>query len=851
MSRLSSFLISLLCVLAMRAVPARPVPFIIAQEDGTQVEVCLMGDEYFHFFLTKDGVPLIEDDKGRLLESTFSTVDSLWKESRTFDSLWIEGLASASRKAVSKKAFSGQKRGLVILMQFDDYDFTYSQADIDDQFNLFGYSKNGHFGSVHDYFLDQSYGEFDLQFDVVGPYTAAKSLQYYGINSGSATDIHIGELVTEGCLMADDEVDFADYDWDGDGEVEQIFVVYAGYGEAAGAPSYTVWPHKSSLESCSRRGDGSGALMLDGVTVNVYACSSELAGRNGTSLNGIGTACHEFSHCLGLPDLYDVNYAGGVGMSYWDLMASGSYNGPEMNGEVPCGYSAYERQWAAWLDYEVLDEMCRIQNMPCLGDSPKAYVVYNDGHPDEYFVLENRQNRGWFSYVGSSQDCHGLLVTHVDYNANAWDKNLVNVMKKHQRLSWVPADCDYGTMVASSSGKQLQPSAEELEGDLFPGSQSVRDFADESHADVGGALFNQNLDGSYLLGKPISNIREADGLISFDFMGGMHVEKPQMYQPVAKGEDSFELSWTTAGEADSFSIEVIEDRHNPNDQLMISESFDGFRSATSGDDGLNDISVYIDSFTQLAGWDSKRVYVSKQGAKLDAGFLCTPLLGQSSGGITVKMSYSMPDGSSEPLCISLLDSSREVIDEKWLDAEYSGDEVGICVDIVHFEDVGSRNVAVKISTDGVAYLESFAAYDGYYEAEELEYEHILSLLTEPLEQYAVDGIIGYNYIFTGLKASAFKARVRAELDGAYSAWTDYVNIDLSAYNALNPIFSDTWAFDPLSPDIWESIPNSSDYEEGVHTIYNLQGQPLSRITTPGIYILRTPYGIQKIIFKNF
>lgn len=324
------------------------------------------------------------------------------------------------------------------------------------------------------------------------------------------------------------------------------------------------------------------------------------------------------------------------------------------------------------------------------------------------------------------------------------------------------------------------------------------------------------------------------------------MERPLLYEPVIKGEDSFELSWTTGGEADSFSIEVIEDRHNPADQLLISESFDGFRSATSGEDGLNDISVYIDSFTQKSGWDAKRVYVSKQGAKLDAAsnaeaYLCTPLLGQASGCITVKIAYSMPEGVGEPLCLSLLDGEREVIDQIWFSAD-SKLEDGVEGDsseneaVVQFEDIDSRNVAVRLSTAGVAYVSSFEAYDGNFEPEELEYEYILSLLTEPLEQYAVDGIIGYSHIFTGLKASAFKARVRAELDGAYSAWTDYVSIDLSTYNGLAPIFPDSWINNPNSPDSWRSAPS----------IFNIQGQPLMRITAPGIYIIRTSTGCQKI-----
>lgn len=129
-------------------------------------------------------------------------------------------------------------------------------------------------------------------------------------------------MIIEACQLVDDKVNFKDYDWDGDGEVDQVFVIYAGYGEHAGAPSNTIWPHESSL--------GNRSIMLDGVRINTYACSSELNGNSGQVMAGIGTPCHEFSHCLGFPDLYDTDYSGAFGMSYWDVMNSGSHSGPKI-----------------------------------------------------------------------------------------------------------------------------------------------------------------------------------------------------------------------------------------------------------------------------------------------------------------------------------------------------------------------------------------------------------------------------------------------------------------------------------------------------------------------------------------
>ena len=223
-------------------------------------------------------------------------------------------------------------------------------------------------------------------------------------------------MVIEACKKADSSVNFADYDWDGDGYVDQVYVVYAGKGEADGGASTTIWPHEWSLSSASYYGDGSGTLTLDGVKIDTYACGGELNGSTGT-IAGIGTMCHEFSHCLGYPDFYDTDYSGGQGMGEWDLMDSGSYNGkwngghsdwPEMNaGYEPAGYTAFERWCAGWIEPIVLSDPQKITNMKPMGgtqeggivDHGDAYVIYMPGSKKtiegEYYMLENRQQAGW------------------------------------------------------------------------------------------------------------------------------------------------------------------------------------------------------------------------------------------------------------------------------------------------------------------------------------------------------------------------------------------------------------------------------------------------------------------------
>ncbi|MCC8114348.1 MAG: M6 family metalloprotease domain-containing protein [Bacteroidales bacterium] len=730
---------------------------------------------------------------------------------------WSTVSKTPQRVTKSKSAFIGQKKGLVLLVEFADCYMTYSQSDFDEMFNQVGYSKYDHIGSVHDYFNDQSYGMFDWTFDVVGPLRMPEEMKYYGRNNDAKgqTDVHIGELVIEACRQADEYVNFADYDWDGDGEVEEIFVVYAGYGEAQGAPSYTIWPHKFSLTGCQAWSDGDGPLTLDGTKIDVYACSCELAGTRGETINGIGTACHEFSHCFGLPDIYDVNYTGGVGMQKWDLMNSGSYNGPNQNGEVPTGYSAYERQFVGWLDFIELEDITRIKDVPSLTDSPTAYVIYNDLYPDEYFVLENRQNNRWFEYVGGSRNCHGLFVTHVDYDEKSWLANNVNIRRAHQRLSWVPADGNYGYYYMSSDGyNTYSPTDEDYEGDMFPGSQGVTEITENSHSAVGGKWFNATSTG-YTFKKTITNIKEVDGLISFDFMGGLYVDTPILNEANLIGPNQIELTWQETGPADSYEVEVIENRKIPTSYIRLNESFKTLLAAAEDEDGTTDISRYINSFTDASGWTASNIFTSKNGARVgrndgSEGWLLSQEFFIGQNALTVQISYSFPEGNVVPLEISWISREGEEINVMSLPNIKDGDTATEWVTIPE-----AQYVSLRISTMGVAYVSGIKCYDGKFTADELTNESILAAITNPIESYSFSDLTENYCELSGLNAKYYKARVRAVYDEAKSEWTDYIDIDLSEYNSVSTI--------------------ETDLEEPI-AIYNLMGQRVYEPLRPGVYI---------------
>ena len=561
----------------INAVPANVIPFVVSQSDGSKLTVELCGDEGFHFFKTSDNVPIVRDvddfyyyaatgRDGKIIssgilaherenreefENTYvssnfkkvaDNIAKQWKSS--FDlrnnslrlNKPVNHLASKSVMGVSQ-GYYGDKKGLVILVNFANMSMSCDnpQKLFGRMFNEIGYSDNGHVGSVHDYFFDQSFGQFNLTFDVVGPVLLPNDYGYYGrnIDLTSGADANPREMVIEACRYADDFVDFKDYDWDKDGEVDQVFIVYAGYGEHSGAPSNTIWPHESKLGYLS--------ITLDGVRINTYACSSEFIGNTGKILSGIGTACHEFSHCLGLPDLYDTDYSGGFGMSYWDVMNSGSYSGLKGTGEVPYGYSAYEKWQAGWLTPVEISETTKGLVIDDLTYYPSAYILYNEGERKEFFILENHQMDKWYSCLGNYRAQHGLMVTHIDYEENAWRSNAVNQFPEHQRYTIVPADNSYGQTI------------ENLMGDLYPGSQNIVSLTNTSHVSSGGLLYNTNSDNSMYLNRTICNIREKDDVVVLDVLVGSDVV-PTALDATDVSAEGYTANWSEVSDAESYSL---------------------------------------------------------------------------------------------------------------------------------------------------------------------------------------------------------------------------------------------------------------------------------------------------------
>lgn len=431
------------------AIPARPTAFKHIQPDGTSITVRLHGDEFHHWATNEKGerITLGEDGFYRMSEGSHS---DFLRAAQLGNLKRAEMAAKVASSAERAPLSMGENHFLVVLVEFSDLAFgvTNPQQAFTNLLNQEGYSANGGTGSARDYYVENSNGRFKPTYDVVGPVKISNKYSYYGTNS-NGDDAHAAAAFAEACRLLDSEINFAEYDHDKDGYVDNVFFYYAGYNEAEGAAANTIWPHKWDFGSASYYDSAVGSIRLDGVRLGSYACTSEYSGSRGAQMCGIGTFCHEFGHVIGLPDLYDVDYetnGEGTALYNFSLMCSGSYNN---NGRTPPYLSGIEREMLGWMTIPQWTD----EGVKALGpvQDDNAFMIPT-AVSGEYFVFETRTGEGWDKYLvddrRTSYKIYGLVAYHVDKSNNKvsgsvtakslWP-NSINSYSAHQCLDLIKA----------------------------------------------------------------------------------------------------------------------------------------------------------------------------------------------------------------------------------------------------------------------------------------------------------------------------------------------------------------------------------------------------------------------------
>lgn len=465
-----------LVAFAALAVPAVPTPIQVTQPDGTQLMIKIVGDEFFNYQTTVDGYTIVRNEAGYFVYAQSLNDDLVPSKviahneaersasEMQFVNTLAKGIFSkvdarngkqkrasidANTKANGAKAYDYNNfRGLIVLVDY--YDCAFSRSDMQNfydrmvnEVNYSGYTNEDGTpnnygactGSIRDYFTDNSQGRFSPTFDVYGPVT----LTNYSVDDHQKWN-NTGEIWAAALNQINPQVDFSQYDTDNDGNIDMIYFIGAGSGANSDGSSTHLWPHASDLYWQN--------VVLDGKRARSYACSTEYVYPVYYGvLDGIGTMCHEFSHVLGLPDLYDTDYEDGGGQSQhpgdWDIMAGGGY---QNNSRTPVAYSLYDRYSLGFANAQVIKNT-GTYSLNQIGSSGEGYII-NSPEANVKFYLENRQNTKWDTYAPG----HGMIICRVDStNSSVWYSNDVNCDPSHNYYVLLRAGNGIGTEQASDA----------------------------------------------------------------------------------------------------------------------------------------------------------------------------------------------------------------------------------------------------------------------------------------------------------------------------------------------------------------------------------------------------------------
>ena len=393
--------------------------------------------------------------------------------------------------------YHGERHQLAILVAFNDRTFAGDKEATLEQwdkiFNTKDFAEEPYVGSVHDYFMAQSYGRFNVVFDLLYIQVSGNAEKYASTEEDDENSQYLVEDVVDTLRTLD--IDWSKYDWNGDGNVNQLLIVYAGKGMNDSSDPDLIWPHQWWMSEHLK--DREEDVYCEALTVSsggkdylvdCYCALSEM--RKNGSLSSFGIICHEYTHCFGFPDFY--GYSNKNAADTWDLMDYGNYNG---NGFRPACYSAHERWLMGWLTPIELNSTTSISNMPALADEGVAYLIRNDGCENEYYIVENRQKTGWDASIPGN----GVIIYHIDYDPSIWTS----------------------TTTATNSSKRMRYEIFKANNLNYSSRGWAYPYEDNDSltntSTPAATLNNINIDGTKLMSKPITNISVTGGLASFDF----------------------------------------------------------------------------------------------------------------------------------------------------------------------------------------------------------------------------------------------------------------------------------------------------------------------------------------------
>jgi len=698
------------------AVPADPTPFKYTQPDGTVIILRVHGDEFYNWITDESGQTVEKDADGFYRPVSVTPQMHRARRARAMEESDIV-LARWSSYEDHPSTNLGSPKILAVLIEYADDDSHFvveaPLTHFTNMLNQEGYSFNDAIGSVRDYYVDNSAGQYSPTFDVYGPVKVSQTKAYCSDVANNRKQPKIREAILEALqsLVTNGTItNISQYDNDGDGVLDMVLCYYPGHNPAEGGDANNVWPHQNS---------GVGGL-VGGKTMGRYFCTSELRGSTGEEAAAIGTTCHEFAHSLGLPDFYDTDYEEN-GQAPWttdvfDLMSSGSYND---DGRKPPYLSVIERNMLGWSPYPAVITLSDSFTLNAVQTSTKEK---NEGYrldtsnPGEYFILECRNGYKWDSVLPT-----GLLVYHVDKSQNIvvggntasylWEEtNSINAFGSHPCYRLIP------TTASPASYSQF----------VFPGYNDVRVYQPVTwDGNSLGAIFsNITYDGTKVtFNTALTTNRTVFGVVK-DTDGNplkdVQVSLTSSTTPFAAAPSLVDGSVITTTDADGYYSLEIESGESAYQILSFQKN--GYVSLS--------LNVTIES---LYTREDATLFRQGEGpsaemSKIDPSLAYNYNIGLGAGSIAAGMMYTADEIAAEGLSGALIKSIHFAENANQGESVYIvidfGDERVLCKDITaqytsnvwNTVDISGENLTIPAGKDvyiGIG-LENIPEQDAYF-----------------------------------------------------------------------------------------------------------------------------------------
>lgn len=301
---------------------------------------------------------------------------------------------------------TGNAKALVIPVAFTDYK---APSGMKERLNeaFFGTSEQAGWESLYSYYYKTSYGKLTISGTVTDVYETKQKASYYeNIYLNDETAMPEYEIIKGALEAFNDKIDYSEYDGDGDGYIDAIYIVYTAPVDYDNGDFW--WAYTSEYYSeTEEKYDG---VEADFYTFLGYDFFDDQLACGKTVKSNTETIIHESGHILGITDYYDYDDKKGP---------HGGIGGGDMMDANVGDNNPFTKILLGWADASLVRDSAEI-TLSSFGSTGECIILAKDWNGSafcEYYVIDyytpdglNALEKGYSGLFS----VEGIRIYHVD-----------------------------------------------------------------------------------------------------------------------------------------------------------------------------------------------------------------------------------------------------------------------------------------------------------------------------------------------------------------------------------------------------------------------------------------------------